>query len=93
MNPSQNLSLEDISKLGEKHYNENWKADLEANHLGEYAVIDVQEKKYVTDGDRLAAIEKAQAEFGQKLFYIIQIGGAQIGGINFKSHKYAWDFR
>jgi hypothetical protein len=41
-------------------------------YSGQYAVIDVEQKKYRVDPDRLVAIEKAQKDFGDKLFYIVQ---------------------
>lgn len=87
-----NLSLEEISKLGEKLYHEELKDIFEKDYLGQYAVIDVEQKKYQIDPDRLVAIEKAKKEFGDKLFYIIQIGDAQHPSMNYAAKKYAWNF-
>ena len=89
---SQPLSLEDITKLGEKFYIEELKEKLEKEKMGQYVVIDVEKKKYQIDADRLVAIEKAIKEFGNKLFYIIQIGGSRNESSNFFSQKYAWNF-
>jgi hypothetical protein len=91
-NTTQPLSLEEISKLGEKFYVEELKGHLEQKNMGEYAVIDVEQKQYRTDPDRLAAVEKARADFGDKLFYIVQVGGVQSPSMNFNAQQYAWHF-
>ncbi len=90
MNPP-NISLEEITRRGEKLYVEVWKNILEKEHTGEYAVIDVDQQKYQVDADRLAAIEKAKKEFGDKLFYIVQIGNTQHPSMNYVAKKYAWN--
>lgn len=92
MNNKQPLSLEEITKLGEKFYTEELKEKLEKDNMGQYVVIDVEQNKYQTDADRLIAIEKATKDFGNKLFYIIQIGGSRSESSNFFSQKYAWNF-
>ena len=89
---NQPLSLEELSKLGEKFYVEELKEPLEKDYMGQFAVIDVEGKKYKVDPDRLVAVEKAKKEFGDKLFYIIQIGSTQKPNTNFSSKKYAWNF-
>lgn len=86
------LSPEDISRLGDKFYFDELRETLERDHKGEYLVIDVTNKKYVVDADKLRAIEKAENEFGKQLFYIIQIGNLQRPFTNFKKHIYAWQF-
>ena len=50
------FSLEEITKLGERVYFENFKDLLEKDHMGQYVVIDVEQKKYQIDPDRLAAV-------------------------------------
>lgn len=88
----QPTSLEEIQKLGEKFYTEELREKLEQEHMGQYVVIDVEQKKYQVEADRLIAIEKARKEFGDKLFYIIQIGSVQSSCMNFATKKYAWNF-
>ena len=92
MTNNQPQSLEEITRLGEKFYTETLKTKLEKENMGQYVVIDVEQKKYQIDADRLIAVEKARKEFGDKLFYIIQIGSVQNPGMNFTSKKYAWNF-
>lgn len=89
---NQPTSLEEIAKLGEKFYLEELRETLEKQYMGQYAVIDVEQKKYQIDPDRLIAVEKAKKEFGDKLFYIIQIGSTQNPSLNFSAKKYAWHF-
>ena len=87
-----NLSLEEITKFGEKFYHDELKEVFEKKYMGQYAVIDVEQKKYEIDPDRLVAIERAKKEFGDKLFYIIQIGNTQNPSLNYSAKKYAWNF-
>ena len=90
-NASQSgLSPEEIFQLGDKFYFDELKEILEKDHKGEYVVIDVTNKKYIIDADKLQAIERAEKEFGKQLFYIIQIGNLQKSSINFKKRLYAW---
>jgi len=92
INTKQQLSLEDISKAGEKFYAEKLKEKLEKENMGQYVVIDVEQEKYHINADRLMALEKAMKEFGNKLFYIVQIGNVQHPSINFNAKRYAWNF-
>lgn len=92
MQNNQNLSLEELSRLGEKFYNDELKQTLEVEHWGQYVVIDVEEKRYKINADRLIAVQEAQREFGNKLFYITQVGKIQQTSNNYVSKKYAWNF-
>lgn len=86
-------SPEEISQLGEKFYFDQLKDKLEKGHSGEYVVIDVStNNSYVINLDKLAAIEEARKKFGNKLFYIVQVGSIQKPAINFRDVKYAWQF-
>lgn len=88
----QSLSLEEITKGGQKFYFDELKDKLEKENMDEYAVIDVEQKKYRVDPDELTAIEKAEKAFGKKLFYIVHVGNLRRPSMNFTTHKYAWDF-
>ncbi len=91
---NENLSLEDISRLGEKFYLDELKNKLESESLGQYVVIDVENKDYHVDADRLVAINKAQEKFGNKLSYIAQVGMLKQSTMNYVSNskKHAWLF-
>lgn len=84
------LSVEEITTLGQKFYVEELRDAFEKEYMGQYAVIDVEQKKYQVDPDRLVAIEKARSEFGDKIFYIVQIGNAQHPSVNYSVRRYAW---
>ena len=88
----QSLSVEEIIKAGEKFYFDELKEKLEKENMGQYAVIDVEQKKYHVDPDRLVAIQKAEKDFGEKLFYIVQVGSLKHPSMNVMIKKYAWNF-
>ncbi|MDE2188587.1 MAG: hypothetical protein KGJ35_02570 [Patescibacteria group bacterium] len=89
---TQAITIEETSRLGRKLYQETLKKDLESKFFGQYAVIDVETGKYKIDTDMLTAIEKAKKKFGDKLFYIVEIGAAYIPNPNFVQKRYAWSF-
>ena len=89
---TQSITLEEISRLGRKLYQGTLRENLERKFSGQYAVIDVEAGKYEIDPDRLIAIEKAKKKFGDKLFYIVEIGAAHISSFNFAQKRYAWSF-
>ena len=61
--------------------------------MGEYAAIDVDSGEHIVDKDESRAIERAQETFGQRLFYIVQIGNLKEPTINFRERKnVAWIF-
>lgn len=91
-NPNQQLSLEEIVRGGKTFYFGELQDKLEKEHWDEYAVIDVEQKKYCVDPDQLTAIEKAEKAFGKKLFYIVHIGYLRQPSINYTAQKYAWNF-
>ncbi len=92
VNSIRKLSSEEISKIGESFYFTELKDKLEKEHNGEYVVIDVQEKQYVTNQDLFNALTEAKKRFGDKLFFIIQVGSIEKPSVNYKDVKYAWVF-
>jgi hypothetical protein len=91
-NANQELTPKEIAEGGQKIYFDELKDKLEKEHMGEYAAIDVEQKKYQVDPDGVTAIEKARKAFGEKLFYIVHIGNLRRPSMNFTTQKYAWDF-
>ena len=88
-----NPSLDEIATMGEEIYFKN-KEKLENEHYGEFAIIDVDSEKIFVDADKLTAIQKAQAKYPNKLFYIVQIGNlkqSSIQEIN-ENKRYGWSF-
>ncbi len=83
----------EILEGGEKFYLESLKSHLEKEHTGEYVAIDVDSKKYIVDANKMSAIKRAQNDFGEKLFYIVQIGNLNEPTVNFRERKnVAWFF-
>ena len=83
----------EVLTKGEHIYLKNLKEELEKDHLGEYVAIDVDTGIYILDPNRLALVKKAQAQFGDKLFYTVQIGNLSEPTINFRERQnVSWIF-
>ena len=90
---TSNKDFGEILKKGEALFLSTFKKELESEHMGDYAVIDVDSKKYIIDSNKIQAIKKAQGEFGNKLFYIVQVGYLDEPTVNFRERKnVAWIF-
>lgn len=85
-------SLEDILREGEHLYLETFKEELEGAFGGQYAVIDVESKEYVVRPNQLDALDEAKKKFGDKLFYIVQVGSLDRPTINYRTSQHAWIF-
>ena len=86
-------SPEELVKLGEKIYFDN-QGQLEKDHFGKFAVIEVDSKDITIDADKTTAIQNAQQKHPNKLFYIVQIGNLQqstAGEMN-EMRRYGWAF-
>jgi hypothetical protein len=86
------MSLEELTRRGEEFYLKELREDLERDHMGHYAVIDVENKRYEIDPDEYDAIKKAQRAFGEKLFYIVRIGDFWETRKESPNNRYAWRF-
>jgi hypothetical protein len=72
--PQAQETLDEVTQLGMAYYLEELREELEAKHLNQYAVIEPHSKTYFVNEDLLVAIEQAEQQFPQKLFFIVQIG-------------------
>lgn len=84
---NQSRSPEEITKLGEQIYFER-KEELEREHNGEYAVIDVDSKESFVNNDLMTAVNQAKEKYPDKLFFIVQIGTLQKPSINLKRESH-----
>ena len=92
MTISQSFSPEEIVHLGSDIYFKK-KEKLEKEHLGEFAVIEVKNKKMFIDKDKLAAIQKARKKYPDTLFYIVNIGTINHPGSELaEMKKHGWAF-
>ena len=85
-------SLEEIVRKGEDLYLHKFRIDLEKNHSGLYVAIDTGKEDFVVGQSQIEAIEAAKEKFGQKLFYIIQIGSLDKPTVNYRTQLHAWNF-
>ena len=93
MTTLENQNRGEVLKKGEEIYLGALRKELEAAHMGEYAAIDVDSGNHIIESNELNAIKRAQKEFGEKLFYIVQIGNLNEPTINFRERKnVAWIF-
>jgi len=83
------ITPEEVTRLGEDFYFTSLQSELEPTHNGEYVAIDVVSGKHFVDKDMLNAVEKARAEFPDRLYYIAMIGNITRTA-NHKGIKYAW---
>ena len=71
--PQASPSPDELVSVGEQIYFEK-KDELEKERFGEYAVIEIDSKKIFINQDKLKAIQEAEKQFPNKLFFIVQIG-------------------
>ena len=87
---SQYNNPEEITKLGEEIYFSDLKNKLEKTNNGDYLVLEVQSRRTFISGDLTEALKQANAEFPDKIFYIVQIGSVQRPSSSFKDISYGW---
>jgi hypothetical protein len=86
------LSLEELTRQGSEFYLDELKEKLERDHMGEYAIIDVENKRYVVGSDGVDAVHEAQRVFGEKLFFIVRIGNLWKTEKRSSEIRHAWYF-
>jgi hypothetical protein len=74
----------EVLEKGEALYLNTLKQELEKSHDGEYVAIDVETGTYVIEPTKLGVITHAKKEFGDKLFYMVQIGNLLEPTANFR---------
>lgn len=63
-----------IAEIGQKIYDERYKADLEAHYLGRYAAINVETEQVSLGDTPEEALEKARAADPHGLLHLIRVG-------------------
>lgn len=71
-------STEELAQMGWARY-EEIKQELEANHDGEYVMIEVDSGDYFVGETHDEALAKAQEAYPQKAFYAIRIAHKAVG--------------
>ena len=81
------MNLDKILAEGERLYLNKYKAELEKEFLGFYAVIDIETEQYVVSENKLKAFELAKEKFGdEKLFFGVHVGELNTSTVNFKDN-------
>lgn len=90
---SPSSAPDELVSLGEQIYFSK-KDELEKEHYGEYAVIEVESRDITINADKLTAIQEAQTKHADKLFYIVQIGNLKQSSSSELNevYKYGWSF-
>jgi hypothetical protein len=67
-------SAEEIARLGEEIYARDIREKVEADHEGEFLVVDVTTGSYELDESDVAASDRALAKNPDALLYFIKVG-------------------
>jgi hypothetical protein len=72
--PQVTSDRHELARRGQAYYDQFLRATLEADHKGEYLVLDVETGDYELDEDEMAAIQRARAKHPRRAFYILRVG-------------------
>lgn len=81
--PTKDYNGEEIARRGQALYQEQIRAEVEAQNKGKYLVINVETGEYEMDADDLAASKRAKARFPDAPLFAMRIGFAaayRLGG-------------
>ena len=81
--PHARYSSQEIAERGRQLYEHSIRSEVEADHAGEFLVIDVESGDYELDVDHLAASNRAAAKHQGAPLYALRIGfpaAGRIGG-------------
>jgi hypothetical protein len=72
--PSTQYSNEEIVRRGQALYEQEIRPKVEAEHKGEYLVVNVETGDYVIDQDDLAASKRAKTQYPNAPLFTVRIG-------------------
>jgi hypothetical protein len=78
-----------LAELGEKIYNEKYRAKFEADHDGKFAAIDVQSTEAFIGNTPEEAVTLARSARKDVLVHLIKIGSAGAFRVSYTSHANA----
>lgn len=76
-------SSQEIVRRGEELYAKQIRDRIEANHKGQFLVLDIETGDYEVDNDELAALDRAKAKHPDAALYILRVGfpaAVKLGG-------------
>jgi len=80
-----NTNSLEIVQRGKARYEQQIRAQVEADHLGKVLVINVNTGDYEIDSDHLAASDRAAAKYPGAPLYAMRIGAPALGRIGSRS--------
>ncbi|HXH13901.1 MAG TPA: hypothetical protein VNP04_29540 [Alphaproteobacteria bacterium] len=72
--PYPHYPAEEVAARGEAIYEQQIRAKVEAEHKGEFVVIDIETGDYEIDADDLTATKRALAKRPEAVLYGLRIG-------------------
>jgi hypothetical protein len=72
--PYPQYTAEEVAARGEAIYEQQLRANVEAEHKGKFVVIDIETGEYELDADDLAATKRALAKRPEAVLYGLRIG-------------------
>lgn len=65
---------DEIARRGQALYDQQIRAQVEADHPGEFLVLNIETGEYEIDANELAALQRAKTQNPAAAFYILRIG-------------------
>ena len=87
--PHARFSSTEIAQRGQALYDQQLRAQVEANHPGQFLVLDIETGDYEIDVDDVAAIQRAKAKHPDAALYILRVGAPtayRLGGQRLGTH-------
>jgi len=81
--PTTQLEPDEIVRRGQVLYEQRIRSQVEADHAGQFLVIDVLTGEYEVDADDVLASKRAKARFGDNPLFTLRVGHAsayRLGG-------------
>lgn len=72
--PYAKYTSEEVATRGEGLYEQHIRSQVEADHQGEFVVVDIETGEYEIDKDDLAATKRALAKRPEAVLYGVRIG-------------------
>ena len=82
-------TAEEIVSRGQRIYDDRLRQELELEHHGKIAVINIETGEYELDSQHRVAAERAHARWPGGLFYAVRIGYPALGHIGAKLREKA----
>ncbi|MGH8057357.1 MAG: hypothetical protein ACREOH_09000 [Candidatus Entotheonellia bacterium] len=88
--PYSHYTADEVAARGEAIYEQQIRAEVEAEHRGKFVVIDIETSEYEIDADDLEATKRALAKRPNAVLYGLRIGypaAYRLGGRFTESHR------